>query len=343
MAEHFRLAMEGRSGRARAATFHTPHGPVRTPAFMVVGTNAAVRGLSPEQVRSAGTQVVLANTYHLALRPGEALVAKLGGLHAFMRWDGPILTDSGGFQVFSLPEKKKRISDEGVVFRNEVDGKEMNLTPERSIEIQEQLGADVIMALDECTPYPASEAQAGEGVARTLVCTLRRAGRFRLIGPIHRGAGRAETGHGIRQLVQRAGFALPIRLQQLQLRLVTQRAGRIGILEQRQARLRTAQIAAAGKGQRDRYPVLILLLAVQLGRVNAACPRREHNPGHQQAQDEAGHQAGDQKQGRLAFSFLAAAALGQRAALAAGILASNRGWGLAPDRDPNPAARCAGR
>jgi len=135
---------------------------------MVVGTNAAVRGLAPEQVRAVGTQVVLANTYHLALRPGEALVARLGGLHAFMRWDGPLLTDSGGFQVFSLPDKKKRISDEGVVFRNEVDGSEMNLTPERSMEIQEQLGADMIMAFDECTPWPASEAQAGNGVRRTL-------------------------------------------------------------------------------------------------------------------------------------------------------------------------------
>jgi queuine tRNA-ribosyltransferase len=173
MAELFRLAIEGRSGRARAASFSTPHGPVRTPAFMVVGTNAAVRGLSPEQVRATGTQVVLANTYHLALRPGESLVAKLGGLHEFMRWSGPILTDSGGFQVFSLPEKKKRASDDGVVFRNEVDGSEMNLTPERSVAIQEQLGADVIMALDECTPYPASEALAGQGVRRTIAWAAR--------------------------------------------------------------------------------------------------------------------------------------------------------------------------
>lgn len=168
MGAPFALALEGRSGRARAATFTTPHGEVRTPAFMVVGTNAAVRGLDPDQVRSAGTQVVLANTYHLALRPGPGIVAKLGGLHAFMGWDGPILTDSGGFQVFSLPEKKKRISDDGVVFKNEVDGSEMNLTPERSMQIQEELGADVVMAFDECTPYPASEKLAGQGVRRTL-------------------------------------------------------------------------------------------------------------------------------------------------------------------------------
>jgi len=164
----FRFELEGRAGPARAGTFHTPHGPVRTPCFMVVGTNAAVRGMTPAQARAAGTQVVLANTYHLALRPGETLVEKMGGLHAFMRWDGPILTDSGGFQVFSLPDKKKRISDEGVVFKNEVDGSEMNLTPERSMEIQRRLGGDVVMAFDECTPYPADEKLAGQGVRRTL-------------------------------------------------------------------------------------------------------------------------------------------------------------------------------
>jgi len=168
VAEPFALALEGRSGLARAATFSTPHGTIRTPAFMVVGTSGAVRGLDPDQVRGTGTQVVLANTYHLALRPGAGLVAKMGGLHAFMGWDGPILTDSGGFQVFSLPEKKKRLSDAGVVFKNEVDGSEMNLTPERSMEIQAQLGADVVMAFDECTPYPADEKLAGQGVRRTL-------------------------------------------------------------------------------------------------------------------------------------------------------------------------------
>jgi queuine tRNA-ribosyltransferase len=173
VAEHFPLALEGRSGQARAATFTTPHGAVRTPTFMVVGTNAAVRGISPDQVRAAGTQVVLANTYHLALRPGEGLIAKLGGLHEFMRWDGPLLTDSGGFQVFSLPDKKKRISDDGVVFKNEVDGSEMNLTPERSMAIQEQLGADMIMAFDECTPWPADEKLASHGVRRTLAWAAR--------------------------------------------------------------------------------------------------------------------------------------------------------------------------
>jgi queuine tRNA-ribosyltransferase len=134
---------------------------------MPVGTQGAVRALLPAQVRATGAEIVLANTYHLALRPGEAVVEKLGGLHAFMRWDGPILTDSGGFQVFSLPSKE--ISDRGVRFKNEVDGSVLELTPERSIAIQNALGADVIMAFDECTPYPASEAQAAEGVRRTLL------------------------------------------------------------------------------------------------------------------------------------------------------------------------------
>ena len=160
----FSFRLERRSGAARAGLHATPHGDVRTPTFMVVGTHAAVRALTPEQVRTAGTQVVLANTYHLLAR--APLVEKLGGLHGFMRWSGPILTDSGGFQVFSLP--KKQISDRGVRFKNEIDGSEIDLTPERSIEIQNQLGADVIMAFDECTPYPADEALAATGVRRTL-------------------------------------------------------------------------------------------------------------------------------------------------------------------------------
>ena len=162
----FRFALEARSGEARAGCFTTPHGPLHTPAFMPVGTHGAVKAMTPQQVRAAGAQMILANTYHLSLRPGESLVAKLGGLHRFMRWDGPLLTDSGGFQVFSLP--KKEISDHGVRFRNEVDGSAVELTPERSIEIQNALGADVIMAFDECTPFPAEPEVVRTGVRRTL-------------------------------------------------------------------------------------------------------------------------------------------------------------------------------
>jgi queuine tRNA-ribosyltransferase len=134
---------------------------------MPVGTHGAVKAMTPEQVRATGTQIVLANTYHLALRPGEALVEKLGGLHAFMRWNGPILTDSGGFQVFSLP--KVEISDRGARFANEVTGETIDLTPERATQIQNALGADLIMAFDECTPFPATEKEAGAGVRRTLL------------------------------------------------------------------------------------------------------------------------------------------------------------------------------
>jgi queuine tRNA-ribosyltransferase len=164
--EPLEFAVEARSGAARAGRLVTPHGVVHTPAFMPVGTHGAVKAMTPAQVAATGAEMVLANTYHLALRPGESLVAKLGGLHAFMRWPGPILTDSGGFQVFSLP--RKEISDRGVRFANEVTGEVMDLTPERSIAIQNALGADVIMAFDECTPHPADEALAAAGVRRTL-------------------------------------------------------------------------------------------------------------------------------------------------------------------------------
>ncbi len=162
----FSFGLEARAGAARAGVFETPHGRVHTPAFMPVGTHGAVKAMTPEQVAATGAEMVLANTYHLALRPGEGLVQKLGGLHGFMRWPGPILTDSGGFQVFSIP--KKEISDRGVRFSNELTGDAMELTPERSIEIQNALGADVIMAFDECTPYPADEKLAATGVRRTL-------------------------------------------------------------------------------------------------------------------------------------------------------------------------------
>ena len=167
----FCFTLQARSGAARAGRFSTPHGPIHTPAFMPVGTHGAVKAMTPDQLRASGAELLLANTYHLALRPGEKLVAKLGGLHTFMRWDGPLLTDSGGFQVFSLPSKE--ISDAGVRFRNELDGSTLDLTPERSIEIQNALGADIIMAFDECTPYPAEKALVRAGMLRTLAWLAR--------------------------------------------------------------------------------------------------------------------------------------------------------------------------
>lgn len=152
--------------QARAGSFTTPHGKVETPRFMPVGTLANVKTLTPAQVKDTGAQMILANTYHLHLQPGEAIVALAGGLHRFMQWDGPILTDSGGFQVFSLSEIRD-IAEEGVTFRSPRDGQMIHLTPEKSIEIQNALGADVIMAFDECPPYPASRNAVMEATDRT--------------------------------------------------------------------------------------------------------------------------------------------------------------------------------
>ena len=162
----FGFSLRATSDSARAGRIDTPHGSFETPAFLPVGTHGAVKAMTPEQVRATGAEILLANTYHLSLRPGESLVAKLGGLHEFIRWSGPILTDSGGFQVFSLPNVS--ISDRGARFANEATGESVDLTPERSIEIQNALGADIIMAFDECTPFPATEAAASAGVSRTL-------------------------------------------------------------------------------------------------------------------------------------------------------------------------------
>jgi len=139
--------------RGRAGVFHTPHGPLETPVFAPVGTLASVKALTPEQVREAGATLVLANTYHLHLRPGDELVKAMGGVHAFMGWDGPMLTDSGGFQVFSLAERRE-IDDEGVTFRSHLNGDTLRFTPEGVIRMQENIGADIIMAFDECAePY----------------------------------------------------------------------------------------------------------------------------------------------------------------------------------------------
>ncbi len=149
----FELKKKDSSG-ARLGRVTTPHGEFTTPVFMPVGTRASVKGMTPEELKEMGVGIILANTYHLFLRPGHELIRDLGGLHRFMHWDGPILTDSGGFQVFSLSEFRK-ISEEGVYFSSHLDGSRHMLTPERAVEIQEALGADIIMALDECAPYPA--------------------------------------------------------------------------------------------------------------------------------------------------------------------------------------------
>ncbi|WP_407652946.1 tRNA guanosine(34) transglycosylase Tgt [Bdellovibrio svalbardensis] len=159
-------------GNARRATLMTAHGPVQTPVFMAVGTKATVKAMTPEELKDCGTQVVLGNTYHLHLRPGEKTIKKMGGLHKFMNWHGPILTDSGGFQVFSLSNLRK-MSEEGVEFRSHLDGAKYFISPEKSMEIQMDLGSDIIMAFDECLQYPATDAEIEKSMALTYRWLLR--------------------------------------------------------------------------------------------------------------------------------------------------------------------------
>ena len=150
----FKLIKNDRGSNARLGSLTTPHGKIDTPIFMPVGTHATVKAMTPEELTAVGSQIILANTYHLYLRPGHELVARMGGLHEFMHWNGPILTDSGGFQVFSLGELRK-ITEEGVKFQSHLDGSRHFISPETSIAVQEGLGADIIMCFDECPPYPA--------------------------------------------------------------------------------------------------------------------------------------------------------------------------------------------
>src|SRR4029079_2014652 len=177
-------------GTARTGRLHTAHGQVETPAFMAGGRAGAVKAMLPESVRATGTQIVLGNTYHLMLRPGAELIAELGGLHRFMGWHAPILTDSGGFQVMSL-SKLRQISEEGVTFRSHIDGAAHQLTPQRSIEIQGLLGADISMSFDECAPYPID----AESAAKSMRLSMRWAERGkRAFVP--------RTGHGLFGIVQ---------------------------------------------------------------------------------------------------------------------------------------------
>jgi queuine tRNA-ribosyltransferase len=159
-------------GKARLGSLATPHGEFDTPMFMPVGTQATVKGLTPEQLRSIGVRILLGNTYHLTLRPGDELIAELGGLHRFMGWDGPILTDSGGYQVFSLADVRK-ITDEGASFRSHIDGQPLELTPEKAVRIQENLGADIVMVLDECPPGDAAPEVLRNAVRRSILWAAR--------------------------------------------------------------------------------------------------------------------------------------------------------------------------
>jgi queuine tRNA-ribosyltransferase len=170
LSEHF--TVESTDGDARAATLETRRGPVRTPVFMPVGTQATVKAMTPAELESLGAQIILGNTYHLHVRPGEKLIARLGGLHRFMGWNRPILTDSGGYQVFSLA-KLRKITPEGVRFQNHLDGSPTFIGPETSMEIQRDLGSDIVMLFDECPPHPCSHADADKSLDLTLAWAKR--------------------------------------------------------------------------------------------------------------------------------------------------------------------------
>ncbi|MCX8509236.1 MAG: tRNA guanosine(34) transglycosylase Tgt [Rhodobacteraceae bacterium] len=174
MSQRFSFTLKATDGRARTGVISTPRGDIRTPAFMPVGTAATVKAMLPESVRATGADILLGNTYHLMLRPTAERIARLGGLHGFMNWERPILTDSGGFQVMSLSDLRK-MSEEGVRFKSHIDGSEHMLTPERSMEIQKLLGSDIVMCFDECPALPATD----EVVAKSMRMSMRWAQRSR--------------------------------------------------------------------------------------------------------------------------------------------------------------------
>jgi queuine tRNA-ribosyltransferase len=167
MPARFQFSISASNGAARAGTIEMTRGTIRTPAFMPVGTAATVKAMRPADVRASGADIILGNTYHLMLRPGAERVARLGGLHRFMGWEGPILTDSGGYQVMSLSDLR-RLSEEGVSFKSHLDGSAHMLTPERSMEVQRLLGSDIVMAFDECTPFDATRDEAAQSMERSM-------------------------------------------------------------------------------------------------------------------------------------------------------------------------------
>ena len=180
----FEVLEKDSSTRARRGRLHLAHGSVETPVFMPVGTQATVKGLTPEQLKSLNVEILLCNSYHLMLRPGQETVEKLGGLHAFMAWDRPILTDSGGYQVFSL-SKFRKVTEDGVTFQSHLDGTTYVLTPEKAMDLQVALGADVIMPLDDCLGYPATSALAAQSMERSVEWALRCSKRFEGLASEH--------------------------------------------------------------------------------------------------------------------------------------------------------------
>jgi queuine tRNA-ribosyltransferase len=188
----FELEKTGKDSHGRTGRMTTSHGEVRTPVFMPVGTQGTVKAMTPEELKGLGVQIILGNTYHLYLRPGHERIKALGGLHKFMHWDRPILTDSGGYQIFSLADLRRKFTEEGVLFQSHIDGGATHmLTPELAIEIQEALGSDIMMVLDECTPYPADEAIARKSMELSLGwagrCTAAKTSENALFGIVQGG------------------------------------------------------------------------------------------------------------------------------------------------------------
>lgn len=206
---HVSFRVEATDGAARAGTLSTAHGTIRTPAFMPVGTKGTVKSLHPDEVRALGAEVVLGNAYHLHFRPGEALVEELGGLHAFSGWSGPILTDSGGFQVFSLRDTVRALDDDGVTFRSVYDGSEARFTPEGVAEIQRRLGSDIAMCLDVCLPAGAPRAELERAVRLTTGWAARQVDAPRANGQLRFGIAQGGTDSELRRRSVEEVTALP--------------------------------------------------------------------------------------------------------------------------------------
>jgi len=194
MNNKFEFTLKAKENKSRRGIIKTSRGEINTPAFMVVGTAGTVKALTNDDVKKSGTEIILGNTYHLMLRPGEKLISEMKGLHNFMNWHGPILTDSGGFQVMSL-SKIRKISDQGVEFSSHIDGEKFFVSPERSIEIQHQLGSDITMIFDECVEYPATYDKAKKAMERSIDWALRSKNAFK-----------KRDGHGIFGIVQGSTF-----------------------------------------------------------------------------------------------------------------------------------------
>ena len=225
-----------RDGLARAGVLRTAHGDVRTPVFMPVGTKATVKSVDPGELHALGAQVILGNTYHLHLRPGEEIIAELGGVHTFMGWDGPILTDSGGFQVFSLRDTLLEADDEGVTFRSVYDGRPERLTPEAAAQIQERLGSDIAMCLDICLPAGASRAELEDAVRRTTLWAQRQRDLPRAPGQLRFAITQGGLDEELRERSSRALVALDFDAYAI---------GGLSVGEQREPMFEAARAAAA--------------------------------------------------------------------------------------------------